>query len=455
MIQRMWEILTTLTEEAQNASLAKANERSFDLKRGIIPLDESFINLSTARSLLMDAIEKRKLIQLPITVQKHLLTHLEEISKFLAGLTSGTDEVVNLVSSIEALNTAMWQYGLYNLSDEILGYLNKMNQLKNLELEITRLKGQMEQGIKLKSDIEGLLAAASGTTDELQKAVKTSLENASMISENLKSTNDVSQNAAAVFATIQQNETTSTQLLSASKTSNAEILALEPKIKDFYSQIDQYRAKITSTTEDAQNAIQKNKVETDELILKLGKLEDQIKDQIQKATGHSLFHSFQTRQFALAKSKRLWIAALILLVLASLGVSVFVITTTTDFNVAFYLKLSMNLPLIYAIAFCTVQYSRERKLEEEYAFKSNISISLIPYQELVEKLVDKQQPQEKEKYTAFIIDSIGKVFTSPTEKMFDAEEKPKINLDSALKQLSGVIEKIVKPLEPLLKAIKH
>jgi hypothetical protein len=66
--------------------------------------------------------------------------------------------------------------------------------------------------------------------------------------------------------------------------------------------------------------------------------------------------------------------------------------------VAFYLKLSLSLPLIYAITFCTVQYSRERKLEEEYAFKSNISVSLDPYRELVEKLVDKQQPQDREKF---------------------------------------------------------
>jgi hypothetical protein len=94
-------------------------------------------------------------------------------------------------------------------------------------------------------------------------------------------------------------------------------------------------------------------------------------------------------------------------------------------------------------------------LEEEYAFKSNISISLIPYQELVEKLVDKQQPQEKEKYTTFIIDAIAKVFTSPTDKIFGNEEGPKIDIDSALKQLNKAIETIVKPLEPIFKALKH
>ena len=37
---------------------------NFDTNRGIISLDESFINLSAARIILADAIEKQKLIQL-------------------------------------------------------------------------------------------------------------------------------------------------------------------------------------------------------------------------------------------------------------------------------------------------------------------------------------------------------------------------------------------------------
>lgn len=126
----------------------------------------------------------------------------------------------------------------------------------------------------------------------------------------------------------------------------------------------------------------------------------------------------------------------------------YVIRTTGDINVAFYIKLSLSLPIIYAIAFCTVQYSRERKLEEEYAFKSNISISLIPYQELVSKLVSNDTPTEKEKYTAFIIESISKVFTSPTDKVFEDEKKPTGLTDKAIKQITLL-------LEPVIKAIKH
>ncbi|MEK6616154.1 MAG: hypothetical protein AABZ32_08605, partial [Bacteroidota bacterium] len=383
----MYEILTTFTEEAQNTARAKCQALGFDTNRGIISLDESFINLNSAMLILTDAIEKQKLIQLPITVQKTILNDLQSISKFLTGLTNGADEVANLVNAIEKFNTTIWQYGFHNLSGEVLGYQTKLNQLKNQELEIIKLKDEVKDGLNIKRKIEKLLEDSDKATQTIQTLTTSSEENAKKIAESLNRTTEADQRTAAILATVQQNESISTQLFASTKTSNAEIMALEGKIKEFYSQVEQYRTKITITTEDAEKAVQNNKIETENLITQLKKLEDQIKVQIQKATGFSLFHSFQTRQEALAKSKRFWVYALSSLVAISIGLTLYVISTTADINVAFYIKLSLSLPIIYAITFCTVQYSRERKLEEEYAFKSNISISLIPYQELVSKLV--------------------------------------------------------------------
>jgi hypothetical protein len=455
MINKIWEILTTFTDEAQKTALEKCEENGFDIKRGIVSLDESFINLNSAKTILSDAIEKKKLQQLPITVQKVLLEQLESISRALTNLMNGTDEVENLSNHIEALFTSIWQYGLHNLSKELLGYLTKMNQLKNQELEISNIKRDLDSALKQKKSLEKLVADGTTTIENLKALVSQSEGNSKKIEDYLTNTTQTNQNAAALLATIQQNETTTTQLLSSTKTSNADVLALEPKIKEFYKQIDEYRKKINSATEEVQTTIQTNNETTNTLITNLQQLEDQIKDQIRKATGFSLFHSFQTRQNELAKSKRVWIYALAGLVLASWGVSVFVITTTTNFDVAFFGKLSMTIPLIYAIFFCTVQYGRERKLEEEYAFKSNISISLVPYQELVEKLINPQQQGEREKFTTFIIDAITKVYTSPTDKIFDSEHGLKTTSVDPLKQLEKVLKAVVEPLDPLFKALKR
>jgi hypothetical protein len=113
------------------------------------------------------------------------------------------------------------------------------------------------------------------------------------------------------------------------------------------------------------------------------------------------------------------------------------------YNAAFYLKLSISIPIVYAIAFCNVQYSRERRLEEEYAFKSSISISLDPYQRLVGELVDKSKPEELSKYTAFIIESVNKVFTSPTGQIFEAPGD-KTSVEKLIKACGDFIEPVLK-----------
>ncbi len=178
-----------------------------------------------------------------------------------------------------------------------------------------------------------------------------------------------------------------------------------------------FNVQVTELSENSQTTIKEHKDAYVRLVGNLDELEGRIRKSIEKATGHSLFHSFQKRQLDLEKAKHIWaylLGGMVLVSLCASGLFIYSLQFVQVYNAAFYLKLSISLPLIYGIAFCSVQYSRERRLEEEYAFKSNISISLDPYQRLVGELVDKAKPEELAKYTAFIIDSVNRVFTSPT-----------------------------------------
>lgn len=86
---------------------------------------------------------------------------------------------------------------------------------------------------------------------------------------------------------------------------------------------------------------------------------------------------------------------------------------------ALYFKLAVALPITLIVWFCIAQYNRERRLEEEYAFKSNISLSLVPYRDLVEEILSKQGEATRDQYAQFVIDSVGKVFTAPTDHKGD------------------------------------
>lgn len=162
-----------------------------------------------------------------------------------------------------------------------------------------------------------------------------------------------------------------------------------------------------------------------------------------------MFHPFQERQLQIIKAKNFWAWALAACVVVSLGASGTFICwyrDLTEITPAFLLKLSFSIPLIYAIAFCNLQYARERKLEEEYAFKSSVSISLDPYQRLVGTLVDHANKEELAKYTEFIIQSVNRVFTSPTEPVFEGSRRERTYAEKIIKAVGGAIGAATDPL---------
>ncbi|MGZ9001848.1 MAG: hypothetical protein ACXW1T_12135 [Methylophilus sp.] len=451
MIEQLWQLLTTFTPESQKAVINKSVEYGFDITRGDVSLEESYINLNASVLILKEAIEQKKLIQLPISIQKALLANLDAISKNQTNLLVGSDEILNLKNNIEALNTNIWQYGLFNLSDEVLGYQIKLNQLKQLELEATALNAELKEGIKLKKKIDEANQLAQEKLDAINVSLTRATNNLTKIEQFVVNSTDANQQVSAILVSAQQNETVITQSKATAIQNDAEITAIEQKIKDFFNAITAHKAEITTTATAAETAITTNTTKTNTLISTLTDLENQIKAQLQKATGFSLFHSFQTRQELIRKSKDFWtytLAGLLVLTACLTWYLIHSITSadkSTALDIAFFLKLSLSIPLIFAISFCTIQYSRERRLEEEYAFKSNISISLVPYQELVEKLVAEDDVEQRKEYATFMMNTINKVFTSPTAEIFKDKNEGKSFINKkSLKDISELVEAVSK-----------
>jgi hypothetical protein len=134
------------------------------------------------------------------------------------------------------------------------------------------------------------------------------------------------------------------------------------------------------------------------------------------------------------------------LVVISAGVTIWIAHEAQFYsanNFAFWVKLSLTVPLGFAITFCTVQYGRERRLEEEYAFKSSVSVSLNPYRDLVHSILEKDGQVDQSKYTDFVIGSVTNVFTPPTDKVFDGEKKSGFT-EKMFKQTAEIIGTAVK-----------
>lgn len=439
LIESIWEALESLTDETRDAALAKCKEMEFDASSGLVSLDESYINLADAKLVLKDAVEHRKLIQLPITVQRNINASLDNIIKFQASLIAGENQVVNLTATIEKLHYELWVYRLGQMSDQLVGYETKSNQLKTLRRETSKLKEDLNTGLELKQSVEELLQDLTGRRDSLDSEIKKATDESATLTKSAAATQKLSQEADAKLRAIQQNETAAVEALARIKASHGEAAKIEEGLTKFFQKVDDTRTKITKLDEDAQTTVKQQKDEVDKLLARLAELEGKIASQIEKATGFSLFDSFLKRRDALAKTKYIWAGASVVALAGLVWLTIYLTSTPMDLNHIFWFRLAIAVPLGLAMYFCTTQYTTERRLEEEYNFRANISTSLVPYKEIVKDLAS------EEEYAKFMIATIEKVFTSPTERVFaEAEKNHDLFSDKNVKRVDSFLSMLKK-----------
>jgi chromosome segregation ATPase len=248
-------IVTTLSDDAQNAAMRKCQELGFDPNKGKISLEETLINLSQARDILLDAIDKGKLIQLPLKLQYALLLQSEKASQALTALVNGTDAVVNLEDAVEELTASIWQFNLHNLSDQVLGFHNKMNQLKSLETRIRQVSREAEDFASLHQKADVLLGQISeieGTASKQRTSLQSSVE---AVDGTIKKVTEQDQKVSALASQIEQHETTAAKQLANAKQAAADTEAIANKSKELQTEIEATRSALKDLTSKTQDLL--------------------------------------------------------------------------------------------------------------------------------------------------------------------------------------------------------
>lgn len=531
---QLWDVIQTFSDEAQNAAKRKASEQGYSLERAEIPFEETLINLSHCRDVLLQAIESTAIAQLPLKIQRQMLADAHKVSTHLQALVNGTDAVVPFTSAVDDLISTVWYSRIEDIHGEVLGLQKKLNQLKGLERSLRELDSHAQRlqstehvAAEIIEKLGTVRTSADASLDEIrtkqaegekvaaaakesEQRTTASLAVAQQAEKSLSESSVAARNAAAELEALKQKaDTTSKEIAdlraaiekdrtdltifkaefeggleaekrdfvqkfgSLEESGKTEYARLTKDISDrstqFKTELDTIvktavdrvesnfntlktelqntdatrnsnaaaqlaasktafetesnnlqkatKEKLSAIEASAQEIVETNERMTAERIQELKDLESQIRDKILLATNYQLFHSFQTRQLAIAKSVNFWKYALFACVgisfLATLVLIGCLVFGHPTYDAAFFLKLGFTIPIVYAVHFCSTQYSKERQLEEEYAFKGNISISLEPYRELVEKMINKGNTSDSTKYLDFVLASIDRVFTPP------------------------------------------
>ena len=205
--------------------------------------------------------------------------------------------------------------------------------------------------------------------------------------------------------------------------SQAKIEKIEADCQVIKDSITEYINNMNTKTKEIDEKTKKFTEETQNIINKNIEQTKEIDRQLELATGVGLFASFNKRKSDLEVGQWIWLGILIIALLLLIGFSIWI---TLEFkkidwqNVNWFidviLKATLSMPVLYLVAFVTDRYTKERRLLEEYAFKSTISLALKPYFDMVSNTGITNEERQ------FLIKSIENVFSTPTDKVYRTKE---------------------------------
>lgn len=160
-------------------------------------------------------------------------------------------------------------------------------------------------------------------------------------------------------------------------------------------------------------AVTEHTARTAAIVTKNEDLQKAVEVLLQGANAGELFKSFQSRKSELESTQNGWLwglAAVTACVVLGGGFMVYELASSAGNELGLVaIKVTILLPLVVLDVFIANQYNHRRALIEEYAFKSAISLSLLPYKDLV---VSQASDAASLK---FVLDAVEKIYSNPTE----------------------------------------
>lgn len=329
------------------------------------------------------------------------------LSNILAHLENGT--VLQLPGIIDKLITYQNYFGFWRASAYKIHDVNE-EEVKDLaqKLKITS-KNYEKQLALLKSTYDELISEKNSLNDYVQSRKK--------------EMESITQSLQSVKNTVQEVETLKTNAVNKDTEISGLLKNIQDKIKQVQSDITNYQ-KSFKEIDINWNEI---KNDLDGTIKTVNKNFEQSKSDIsfiegkkaliEKLTGMAadgaLGSKFNDRESKLKEKIPFWRGAIIAMTIISIAWAVIVFTClNANFNND-WINLGVNLlkttPAFILLGFVFKQYSKERNLEEEYAFKSAVAMTLTAYSNMLAE-GDREHNDSKQK---MLLASIERLYTEP------------------------------------------
>ena len=213
------------------------------------------------------------------------------------------------------------------------------------------------------------------------------------------------------------------------------------KLEDFDTEKEQLIKKIEN---DANNLIEIYQKKYENILIKINKCEEDVKDILSKVTSHKSSELYEEKAKELQKEARSYQNRFLFSIIIGLIISIsifYFFKQDTDFNLMFFLKLIAIIPIFIISTYYWNLYNKIRKLQEEYEFKTILAKTLISnYEFVLERTKDKIDDKKLHDKTLF--ESLQKILENPSNAL--NKKTSDNNIYSEINKIVDIVNKIKK-----------
>ena len=299
------------------------------------------------------------------------------------------------------------QEKIEKLAEEIQLIQTKLNQ------ENERLKGLLSEYSKSKNDLDNKINQASEFYDTIKEKAKSATDNDSLILSCLSSS-EANKNTIETLKT--------------------NIANSEQKISDDIEDYSKRFKEVIVQNERSLSLIKESEILQKEILSKKGEVENLIG----AAADGSLGTHFKERKNQIRKNVNIF-TFLVIVSLVFTARWVWFVFKDFDSNssdwVHFVINVLRTLPAWFLVWWLIDRYTKERKLQEEYAFKSAIAMTMREHSKLL-KNTDSGDVDKRDSQQIMLLKALENIYKNPDTR----QDKEKDNLTP--KNVEGFLSKL-------------
>jgi len=373
-----------------------AEEENFTTEINDTTLNEAIADFEQITELLDTAIKEN-------IISAYANNQLENIKDRLTN-------VRNQATNIEHKNTRRNNPGrdfikqVDNLRSYVIGELNldlrvgdhldfaeNLNDLKEIREEQQKSRHALEKAEETHEQIESIHENISNREDTIDKIVDSAKDSQESLETIENKVSSKSQNVKNDSETI--NEHYEEVLKKTEQINNR-----EDRLKENISEIEERSEQLSQQQED------------------INEIKDRIETLLNGAVAASLDRNFSARKEELERGAKIWAGSTFVAIIALIVGAYFIFETITQsggFGARTISRVTLLIPLLVGVWFTSKNYSRKRRLKEEYAFKSTMAQTLEPSRKVLQS---QESFDDTDKELAeFMLVSMGQIFTNPSD----------------------------------------